>query len=124
MAASDPGQAIHEFADLFNEGDLDGLVDIYEDGAVLKPSPADEPLAGKDAIREALKGFLSMNGTISIVATSVVQFGDIALTQSRWRLDIPGGDPMEQESAEVIRRQADGTWKYAIDNPWGALILG
>jgi hypothetical protein len=31
---------------------------------------------------------------------------------------------MEQESAEVIRRQADGTWMYAIDNPWGALILG
>jgi ketosteroid isomerase-like protein len=124
MPTTDPGQAIHEFAALFNRGDLDGLVETYEDGAVLKASPADEPLAGKDAIREALKGFLGLNGTISIVATSIVQCGDIAITQSRWRLDIPGGDPMEHEGAEVIRRQADGTWKYAIDNPWGALTLG
>jgi ketosteroid isomerase-like protein len=124
MAATDPGQAIHEFAALFNKGDVDGLVDIYEDDAVFKPSPADEPLVGKDAIRAALEGFLGLNGTISIIATSIVQCGDIALTQSRWRLEIPGGDPMEQESAEVIRRQADGTWMYAIDNPWGALILG
>ena len=123
MPATDPGQAIHEFASLFNARDLDGLVEIYEDGAVLKASPADAPLAGKDAIREALEGFLSLNGTISIVATSIVQVGDIALTQSRWHLDIPGGDPMEHEGAEVLRRQADGTWKYVIDNPWGALIL-
>jgi hypothetical protein len=22
-------------------------------------------------------------------------------------------------TAEVVRRQADGTWKYVIDDPWG-----
>jgi hypothetical protein len=31
---------------------------------------------------------------------------------------------MEHTSAEVTRRQPDGTWKYAIDNPYGGEVLG
>jgi hypothetical protein len=30
---------------------------------------------------------------------------------------------MEHTSAEVARRQSDGTWKYAIDNPYGGEVL-
>jgi hypothetical protein len=30
---------------------------------------------------------------------------------------------MEGTTAEVVRRQADGTWRYAIDNPWGGVVL-
>jgi ketosteroid isomerase-like protein len=125
MAATEPGQVIHEFAVLFNKGDLDGLVsELYEEGAVFNPSPADEPLVGKAAVGQALQGFLGLQGTLSILATRTVQNGDIALTQSRWRLEVPAGDPMENVSAEIVRRQPDGTWRYAIDNPWGQLIVG
>ena len=41
-----------------------------------------------------------------------------------WRLDVPDGEPMVNTSAEVVRRQPGGTWKYAIDNPFGGGILG
>jgi ketosteroid isomerase-like protein len=125
MAATEPGQVIHEFAVLFNKGDLDTIIaEMYEDGAVFNPSPADEPLVGKAAVAEALRHFLSFNGTINILGTRTVQNGDIALTQTRWRLDIPGGEPLENVSAEIVRKQPDGSWRYAIDNPWGALIVG
>lgn len=125
MAATEPGAVISEFATLFNKGDLDGLIsEMYEEGAVFNPSPADEPAAGKAAVAEVLKGFLGLGGTLTVLASRTVRNGDLALTQSRWRLEIPGGEPMENTSAEVVRRQPDGTWKYAIDNPWGALIVG
>ena len=55
--------------------------------------------------------------------TSAVVNGDLALTHTRWRLDIPDGEPMEAVTAEIVRRQPDGTWKYAIDNPWGGAVL-
>jgi ketosteroid isomerase-like protein len=31
------------------------------------------------------------------------------------------GAPMQMEarSADVLRRQPDGTWRFVIDNPWG-----
>ena len=124
MAAKEAGQVIEHFTTLFNSGDLEGLMrDLYEDDAVLIPEPGAVPASGKAAIREALQGFLDLKGTMMVVATTDVVKGDIGLTHTRWRLDIPGGEAMEAVTAEVVRRQSDGTWKYAIDNPWGGAIL-
>jgi ketosteroid isomerase-like protein len=123
MAATRPDQVIEVFASCFNAGDLDGLAELYEADAKILPDPAQPPVAGVPAIREALQQFVAMGGTLTIVASSSVECGDIALTQSSWRLDAPGADPIEAVSAEVARRQPDGTWRYVIDNPWGAGIL-
>ncbi len=86
---------------------------LCEDGAVLVPEPGPA----------LLTAFLDMKGTLEVLATTAVVNGDIALTHTRWRLDVPGGEPMESVTAEVVRRQPDGTWKYLIDNPWGGSIL-
>lgn len=123
MAATEPEQVIHRFCELFNQGDLDGLIaNMYEDDAVFIP-PGNTPVSGKAAVTEVLKGFLDLGGTLSILATTTIRNGDLALTHTRWRLDIPGADPMEHVTAEIVRRQPDGTWKYAVDNPWGGAIL-
>lgn len=123
MAATEPEQVINRFCELFNQGDLDGLTtDLYEDDAVFIP-PGNTPVSGKGAISEVLKGFLDLGGTLRILSTTTVRNGDIALTHSRWRLDLPGGDAMEHVTAEIVRRQADGTWRYAVDNPWGGAVL-
>jgi ketosteroid isomerase-like protein len=123
MAATEPGQVIEEFTKCFNAGDIEGLASLYEDGAAFTPELG-TVLSDAAGLRGALQGFLDTRGTLTIVSTSSVVNGDLALTHSHWRLEVPDGEPMEHTSAEVVRRQPDGTWKYTIDNPYGGEILG
>jgi ketosteroid isomerase-like protein len=47
---------------------------------------------------------------------------DLALVYNDWRMSAKGrdGKPMERtgKAVEVVRRQADGTWRFAIDDPY------
>ena len=125
MAAKTPGQVIEEFVRLFASGDVEALVEeCYEDDAVFIPEASTGTASGKAAVRDGLKGFVETQGTLSVLASTVFENGDIALTHTHWRLDIAGADSLEGRTAEIVRKQPDGTWKYAIDNPWGADVLG
>ena len=59
-------------------------------------------------------------GTSSVALTE----GQAALTRSTWSMTgtDPEGKPVTMcaRSAEVVRRQSDGTWKFVIDNPHGS----
>jgi ketosteroid isomerase-like protein len=90
-----------------NAGDLDGLVALYEPDAVLAV-PGGAPAAGADAIRQALRRFLDGRPTVSGESQPALRFGDLALTSTRFA----GG-----ATAEIARRQPDGTWRWVIDQP-------
>jgi uncharacterized protein (TIGR02246 family) len=123
MGVDDPRQMHEHFAKYFNSKDADGILSLYEDDAVILAAPG-QPAAGHDAIREALGGFIAMGGTVTFVAEAEpIINGDLALTHGRWRLDVEGAEPMESATAEVLRRGADGKWRYVLDNPWGTSIL-
>ena len=125
MGATEPGQVIEIWMKLFNSGDIDGLVaDMYEDGIVLVPGPGTPAVTGKDAVREVLQGFAAMKGTMSLVGAETLVCGEIALCHDHWKLDVPDSDPLEGTTADVVRRQPDGSWKYVIDNPFGGAIVG
>jgi len=51
-----------------------------------------------------------------LITQYVIEQGDIALLSNRWTATFDGAD-ISASSAEVARRQSDGTWKYVIDNP-------
>ncbi len=65
-------------------------------------------MAGKDASRQALQRFLDGRPTISGESQPALRFGELALTSTR----SAGG-----ATAEVARRQPDGTWLWVIDQP-------
>lgn len=106
------------FMEAFNTGDLEGLVSLYEaDAAFVEQGGG--VVKGIAAIREIMRGFFAQKLYFTIEAT-VTQNGDIALLNSPWTLSgtAPDGQAvsMSGNGTEVVRRQADGSWKYMIDN--------
>jgi len=122
MPADTPEQTNQLLAQALNSGNLEAAADLYEADATFFPQPG-QPVTGAAAIREALAGFIAMKPTLNIEIVVSATTGDTALTQNKWTMKAtgPDGSPMDLggQSAEVVRRQADGSWKFVIDNPWG-----
>ena len=122
MPASTPEQIHRLFEDRFNAGDLDGLMELYEPDAALIPQPG-SVAHGSEQARAALQGFLALKRRITLGTKLVVTVGDLTYLVNAWSLSGtgPDGDPvvLGATTAEVARRQADGSWRYVIDNAWG-----
>ena len=123
MAARRPEEVDQLFAQAFSAGDLETLVALYEPDAALV-SQSGQVVTGREAIREALQGFLALCGEFRLEVRSIAGTGDLALVRSDWSLvgTAPGGClvNLSGRGSEVVRRQPDGTWLYIIDNPYAA----
>lgn len=122
MPARNPEDIDRLFAAALNGGDLDALVALYEPQASLTPSPG-KTVTGSAAIRESLAMFVAMKPTMTITPRVVSRTGDLALVTAAWQLAMngPDGKPtqMSGQSIEIARRQSDGAWLFAIDEPFG-----
>lgn len=88
-------------------GDVDGMAALYEPGAVLDDGEG-RVVEGREAIRALFAGYAAAGkrfarGEQSPAAIS----GGLALTSTR----LPDGTV----TAEVARRQRDGSWLWVID---------
>ena len=122
MAVQRPDDIHPAFATAFNDGDLDALMALYEPGASLAPAPG-ETVRGTEAIRNALAGFLALQGRMTITTLRVVPTEDFALLHGSWTLVGTDSDGKAVELAgrntEVVRRHEDGGGRFVIDNPFG-----
>lgn len=121
-----PIQTVDALVRGINAGDLNSAVAAYAADAILVAQPG-VIARGTSQIREALAGFIAMKAQLRSEAHQVIENQDVALYIGRWSLDgtDPSGQPikMSGESTDVLRRQSDGRWLVAVDNPWGAQIL-
>ena len=122
MGADRPGHASKLFEARFGAGDLDGLMELYEHDAVF--TNARGAHIGTEAIREVLAGYLSTVASITMNESVAFEAGDLALVHWSWTMDFPDGRQAEGATAEVLRRQPDGSWKFLIDNPDGPALIG
>lgn len=126
MPARTPAECDIQVIQAVNAGDLESAVALYEPEAAVV-SPTGETVTGIPAIRKVLASFIAMKPTINIAVPLVVESGDTAVLHSKWSLKgtDDNGDAVESEGngIEVVRRQADGTWKFIIDNPFGPDII-
>lgn len=121
MGASHPGEASKLFEERFAAGDLDGLMDLYEDGAVF--TNAQGAHEGPDAIRAVLAGYLATGASIAMNESVAFEAGELALVHWAWTMSFPDERVAEGATAEVLRRQPDGSWKFIIDNPDGPTLI-
>lgn len=122
MPTTTPEQVLETIVTGINSGDLDSLMPLYESDAAFVPEPG--TLAhGAPGISASLNGFISMNGELDLEVNRVLEVDDLALVLGVWSFEGtgPDGEPVKlaAKNADVLRRQADGSWRFVIDNPWG-----
>ena len=117
-----PEQVLRSIVEGINSGNVDALMTLYEEQAAFAVQPGS--LAhGLKGIGDGLAGFVAMKGTLDLEVTRVLEASGVALVIGVWSFagTGPDGQPvrLSSQNADVLRRQADGSWRFVIDNPWG-----
>ena len=122
-AARTPEDCDRLLAEYLAAGRVDAIAELYEPNACFV-SQEREKVTGRDAIRAAFVDFAAAKPKLHANIVHVLRAGeDLALLYNDWTMSLagPDGQPIEMQgkAIEVIRRQADGGWRFAIDDPWG-----
>lgn len=108
-SARDPQDLARLLVSRENAGDIEGMISLYEGGAVLV-GPHQQQVIGREAIRQFYAELISTGIKFGLGdQRNAVICGDLALTSTR----LPNGNV----TAEVARKQADGSWLWVIDQP-------
>jgi uncharacterized protein (TIGR02246 family) len=122
VSTGTPQQVLAAVVEGINTGNHDLLLALYEPEAAFATRPG-SLVRGLGDICEALDGFVALNGKLDLTVTRVLEAGDLALVLGDWSFigTAPDGEPVKlaAKNADVLRRQADGSWRFVIDNPWG-----
>jgi uncharacterized protein (TIGR02246 family) len=104
-----------------NAGDVDALVAVYASDAVLLP-PNLPPQRGRTAIRNFWGGLLKAYTLKFEVGSDTVEGrGDLAYNVGHYRFTAVPRDKAnpgmadEGKFVEILKKQQDGSWKYAVD---------
>ncbi len=108
--AATPEDLTRLFVERSNAGDADGVAELYEPDAVMAYPPGQLTI-GREAIRDLWQSVLTHRPhfTPEPPLPTLIR-GDIALTSTPPR-DGAGA------RAQVVRRQADGSWLRVLDQP-------
>lgn len=122
-------QAVQQADQLINSGRFDALMDFYTDDAVLVVRPGLN-VQGRDGIRrafDAIAAHFQHSLWVSQRDLQVVETGDTALVMGRARIQWRSSDGflsfLERKATYVFRRQADDSWRCAVDNSYGTDLL-
>jgi ketosteroid isomerase-like protein len=104
-----PDELARLLLERLNAGDVEGVLELYEADAVLA-LPDGAVAEGCDQLRRFYAELLAARPTFAAgQQLPALQLGDLALTATR----LAGGGA----TAEVARRQSDGSWRWALDRP-------
>jgi len=107
--ATEPNDLGRYFIERGNAGDVDGLVALYEPDAVLAFPPGNLA-TGHAEIRKVYEQFVAAAPVLSPGRQHpALVSGDLALTACTLTTG--------EVTVEIARRQPDGSWLWAVDQP-------
>lgn len=119
---TDPAAYPREFQNALNEGDLERIVSLYDEEAVLRVQ-SNEIHSGATAIRAEMQQLISARANISNTLRHTLRYGDTALIIVDYvlRLMAPDGSPtsVTGTATNVIRHHSSKGWRMIIANPQG-----
>jgi uncharacterized protein (TIGR02246 family) len=122
MGHAGPLDVARAWGDAYAAKDLDAMMRLFDPDAVWVSAEGDV-VAGSDAIRGVFRDFLRLDATYETDDEQLAQADGVALLSARWRIHGTDADgaPVEisGRTADVLRRNAEGEWRYAIDSPFG-----
>ena len=120
MGVTSPEQMTEAFAERFNARDTKGLLELYAPDAMFT-FDGESRAVGLEQIESALSGFLSSSLKFRGSYVNVHIQGDLALARAKYELfDEATGVSLPGWSTEVMRRDADGKWRFLIDDACGS----
>jgi uncharacterized protein (TIGR02246 family) len=119
--ATKPEECDILFFDAMNRGDIQAALDLHEPNARWFQVTG-EVITGLEGIRTALEGFMALKATFTAEIKPFINSDEnLAITSARWSLvgTSVNGEPltMTANSTELVRRQPDGSWLFAIIAP-------
>jgi uncharacterized protein (TIGR02246 family) len=122
MSARTPEEVDTLFERAINRGDAEAVALLYEDDAVFVPLPG-QAVQGREAIREQLKTVIAMGASLKLKVVRAHVAGDTAVLYNDWTGTARTADGNDMvlagKAIEIVRKQPDGTWLFAIDDPYG-----
>jgi uncharacterized protein (TIGR02246 family) len=119
MGATRPEQLHELFGEAINNNDMAALLSLY-DSECLALDLNGNTVQGEAPMKAMLEGLGHTIVHIEGTTRKALVNGDLALLSIAWTatIDTPAGaQTATGTTAEVARRQPDGTWKFFIDDP-------
>ncbi|GHB43610.1 hypothetical protein GCM10007094_36290 [Pseudovibrio japonicus] len=117
--AKTPAAVAEVFHKAWDNQDVDGLAALYDEDSVLVQGPGQPDVVGWENIKEVLRPFFSTTSKLDHVRSTIHEAEDSALVKAFWRITAPDGSVnAESHALEVLRRDENGNWVYAIDSPF------
>jgi uncharacterized protein (TIGR02246 family) len=122
MQPKTPRIAINNLLAAVRDYDIDATLALYEEDATMVVYPG--MLGnGKQAIRKFYEGIFRLEPQIQHGVEAFTDAGDLTLFVAKWNIvgPIPPNLPLNRTNhhAAILRKQPDGNWLIAVDNPWG-----
>jgi uncharacterized protein (TIGR02246 family) len=83
----DPAEIVHEVGRRWNDGDFDGMLELYREDVVMTPAPnwpESMQLKGKAAFRKNTEEWLGTWQSVEIETEHVEAYGDRVVAQGCW----------------------------------------
>jgi uncharacterized protein (TIGR02246 family) len=114
---------LESYVAAFNSGDAEGVDSCYTDAGIIVWEKGN-PVKG-EARRAVIEEFLAaMQPRIETDVREAYVTGDTTLLVVDWTMEVnaetgQGREKLRGVGLDVLRKQEDGSWLYAVDDPFG-----